>query len=185
MPIQITCPSCSRQLRVPDNLVGQYVKCPGCEKTFTASVEEGGPAKESLREDAPASRQSDEQSYKPADAPPPARTRPRPPRDDDDFDDDRPSRRGRRDFAPHRGTLILVLGILSLVGAGMFTGIPAWILGNHDMKEIREGRMDPEGESNTNIGRILGMVSTIISVVTLLGVGGCCCFGGFMGAMGK
>jgi hypothetical protein len=68
---------------------------------------------------------------------------------------------------PHRGTLILVLGILSLVGCGIFTGIPAWIMGNADLKEIRSGAMDKEGEQLTNIGRILGMVSTILTVVVM------------------
>ena len=63
----------------------------------------------------------------------------------------------RKDSAavkPHRGTLILVLGILSLVGCGIFTGIPAWIMGNNDMKEIRAGTMDPAGEQMTNIGKL-------------------------------
>ncbi len=66
---------------------------------------------------------------------------------------------------PHRGTLILVLGILSLVGCSIFTGIPAWIMGNNDMKEIRAGTMDPAGEQLTNIGKILGMVSCGLTLV--------------------
>jgi hypothetical protein len=69
---------------------------------------------------------------------------------------------------PHRGTLILVLGILSLAGCGIFTGIPAWIMGNGDLKKIRAGTMDKEGESLTNIGRILGMISTILTLVVLV-----------------
>jgi len=36
MPIQTTCPSCGRPLRVPDNLIGANVKCPGCQTTFLA-----------------------------------------------------------------------------------------------------------------------------------------------------
>jgi hypothetical protein len=66
---------------------------------------------------------------------------------------------------PHRGTLILVLGILSLAGCTIFTGIPAWIMGNNDLKEMRAGTMDPEGQQLTNIGKILGMVSCILTVV--------------------
>ena len=79
---------------------------------------------------------------------------------------------------PHRGTLILVLGILSLVCCTIFTGIPAWIMGNGDLKEIRAGRMDPAGETLTNVGRILGMVScglfilSVIVQVILLATGG-------------
>lgn len=34
----ISCPDCSRKLRVPENLLGQMVKCPGCGVTFTAPV---------------------------------------------------------------------------------------------------------------------------------------------------
>jgi predicted Zn finger-like uncharacterized protein len=38
MPNTIHCPSCSRELRVPDELIGKKVKCPACATTFTASV---------------------------------------------------------------------------------------------------------------------------------------------------
>ena len=70
---------------------------------------------------------------------------------------------------PHRGTLILVLGILSLVGCGIFTGIPAWIMGKNDLKEMDAATMDPEGRQLTNIGKILGMVSCILTVVMICG----------------
>src|SRR5262249_50877236 len=163
MPIQISCPQCQRQLRVPDNLVGQLVKCPSCQNTFTAeAVESRPPRDESIREE----HESPVEDRANDDEP---RRRPR--RDDDEFDD-RPSRRRRGEYRePHRGTLILVLGILSLTGLGILTGIPAWIMGNADMAKIRAGTMDPEGESNTNIGRILGMVSTIIFLVTVIPFG--------------
>jgi len=38
MPNTIHCPSCGRELRVPDELIGKKVKCPACATTFTASV---------------------------------------------------------------------------------------------------------------------------------------------------
>ena len=168
MPIQLTCPACQRQLRVPDNLVGQMVKCPGCKEAFKAVVEEAPP------EPPPSRRPPDDDDRYRDEAPPPERRVSR--RDDDDLDegdDDRGERRSRRrsrrNLTPHRGTLILVLGILGLAGCGIFTAIPAWVMGNGDLKEIRAGRMDPEGESQTNIGRILGMVSTILTAVILLG----------------
>jgi hypothetical protein len=33
----VACPTCRRPLRVPNTLLGQLVKCPACEQTFTAS----------------------------------------------------------------------------------------------------------------------------------------------------
>ena len=65
---------------------------------------------------------------------------------------------------PHRGTLILVFGILGIIVCGIFAPI-AWIMGNADISEIRAGTMDPSGEQLTNIGRILGMVGTILIVL--------------------
>jgi hypothetical protein len=64
--------------------------------------------------------------------------------------------------------VILVPGILSLVMAGPILGPIAWIMGNSDLKEIRAGRMDPEGESQTNAGRICGMIATILSISGLV-----------------
>jgi predicted Zn finger-like uncharacterized protein len=36
MPEITSCPSCQRKLKVPDNLLGQSVKCPSCGMTFKA-----------------------------------------------------------------------------------------------------------------------------------------------------
>src|SRR5262245_54703049 len=43
MPFLTNCPSCSRQLRVPDALAGRNVKCPDCGTTFPAGAS-GEPA---------------------------------------------------------------------------------------------------------------------------------------------
>jgi hypothetical protein len=68
---------------------------------------------------------------------------------------------------PHRGTLILVLGILGLVVCGPL-GIAAWIMGKNDLGEMDAGLMDPEGRSLTNAGRICGIIATILLAVGLL-----------------
>ncbi len=68
---------------------------------------------------------------------------------------------------PHRGALILVLGILSLVVCGVL-GIPAWVMGNKDLREIDAGAMDPAGRGNTNAGRICGMIGTILGILEIL-----------------
>src|SRR5262245_4470459 len=98
MPLVVECPSCGKKLSVPDQLVGQVVRCADCAGTFTAqrrspsSVPSRGPERRE-RDDGP---------------------------DEDDDRYERPSRRRsrRRDggdyFAPHRGGLIMTLGIISL-----------------------------------------------------------------------
>ena len=75
--------------------------------------------------------------------------------------------RNIQSLAPHRGGLILVMGILSFAVCGVF-GIVAWIMGNKDLAEMRAGRMDPSGEGMTQIGRIIGMVVVLLNVVSLL-----------------
>ncbi|HJM96228.1 MAG TPA: DUF4190 domain-containing protein [Candidatus Marinimicrobia bacterium] len=66
---------------------------------------------------------------------------------------------------PHRGSTILVLGILSLFFCGIFTGIPAWVMGKGDLGKIRAGSMDPAGKGSTNAGMVCGMISCIINLV--------------------
>jgi hypothetical protein len=169
----ISCPQCARKLRAPDDLLGRPVKCPTCGTTFTAELprppaapipvrEEDRPGREERRPPGrPAGRYDD--------------------RDEDDRDeDDRSplgpppsarSRRGpRRDAVPHRGPLILVLGILSLVFCWTWLmpivlGPIAWIMGHNDLREMRAGRMDPDGQGMTNAGMICGVISTILGAL--------------------
>jgi hypothetical protein len=68
---------------------------------------------------------------------------------------------------PHRGTLILVLGILSLTVCNIFTGIPAWIMGKGDLEKIKGGIMDPEGVGMTKAGMICGIISTILGLLCI------------------
>lgn len=68
---------------------------------------------------------------------------------------------------PHRGNLILVLGILSLVLCAPL-GIPAWIMGSGDLKQMDAGAMDPSGRSVTNAGRICGIIGTILMALGLV-----------------
>jgi hypothetical protein len=144
MPEIISCPSCQRKLQVPESLLGQDVQCPTCGATFVGTAN-GAP---------PVSRRE------PSSYPPPA---PRPQRRDDS---DR--RRPRRDLAPHRGSTVLTLGILSLVILPIVFGPIAWSMGHSDMREIRAGRMDPEGEGSTNAGKICGMIGTILGIVGIV-----------------
>jgi hypothetical protein len=65
---------------------------------------------------------------------------------------------------PHRGTLILVLGILGLVVCGPLA-IVAWVLGAGDLKQIDAGTMDPAGRGLTQAGKICGIVGTILLII--------------------
>lgn len=75
---------------------------------------------------------------------------------------------GRRG-EPHRGTTILVLGILGLVMCPIL-GIAAWVMGRADMPKIDAGQMDPEGRGNTQAGMICGIIATVFLVLQLLAV---------------
>lgn len=70
---------------------------------------------------------------------------------------------------PHRGTLVLVLGILGIVLCGI-CGIVAWVMGRSDLKEMDAGLMDPSGRGVTNAGKICGIVGTILMGLGLLWV---------------
>jgi hypothetical protein len=69
---------------------------------------------------------------------------------------------------PHRGALILVLGILSLVVCAPL-GFFAWVMGNTDLREIRAGRMDPTGEGLVSAGRIIGIIGAVLFIVQICG----------------
>jgi len=65
---------------------------------------------------------------------------------------------------PHRGGLILALGILGLVCC-FICGIIAWVMGSNDLKEMSAGRMDAAGQGLTQAGKICGMISVILQIL--------------------
>ena len=67
---------------------------------------------------------------------------------------------------PHRGSVVLTLGILGLLIC-VICGIIAWVMGNNDLREMAAGRMDRSGEGMTKAGKILGMIATILCLVVL------------------
>lgn len=65
-----------------------------------------------------------------------------------------------------RGTLILVLGILSIVCCGLFAGIPAIIMGKSALDESKTANY-----SNTGLikaGFICGIIGTCLSVIGII-----------------
>jgi hypothetical protein len=99
---------------------------------------------------------------------------------DNDYDDER--RYIRRDLLPHRGSLILTLGIISIAGGtigavvcGIFSGligiglgITAVVMGRGDLRQIDTGSMDPDGRGHTKAGVICGFVGIGLGVLVLL-----------------
>ncbi|MGH7994377.1 MAG: DUF4190 domain-containing protein [Limisphaerales bacterium] len=68
---------------------------------------------------------------------------------------------------PHRGTLILVLGILGLVVRAPLA-IAAWVMGSGDLKQIDAGTMDPSGRGTTQAGKICGIIGTILLIIGII-----------------
>ena len=168
----VACPSCQRQLQVPGQYLGQKVQCPECRHMFVATTttvstqplptSSASPAAGSTEKSKPRRYDDDDET--------PRRRRDFDD-DDDDFEDFHPPRRLRNRFTPHRGGLIMALGLVALVGGMSFCapaliGPVAWALGSWDLREIRAGRMDPEGEGMTRAGQVCGIVA---SVMLLLG----------------
>ncbi|MFW2514135.1 DUF4190 domain-containing protein [Demequina sp. SO4-13] len=61
------------------------------------------------------------------------------------------------------GTISLVLGIVGILCCGLFTGIPAIIVGNNSKKAQAQGLA-----TNGNLGQvgfILGIIATVLSVL--------------------
>ena len=175
----VTCPACDKKLQVPEDFFGKTVQCPECKQQFLAQAT-GAPA--TATQSAPA-------GSVPAWEKPPGRDLARVPddeprrrssRDYDEDEEDRPRRRRTRDdeddhdrrrrrrLTPHRGGMILAFGILSLFVLPIVFGPMAWFMGNADLQAMRSGYMDPSGESQTNTGRILGMLATIMQIVGLV-----------------
>jgi len=65
---------------------------------------------------------------------------------------------------PHRGGLILVLGLVGIIMGCPIFSLMAWVMGSGDLREMRSGRMDRSGEGLTQAGQILGMIPSILFI---------------------
>jgi predicted Zn finger-like uncharacterized protein len=193
MALVVDCPSCTRRLRLPDDLLGRMVRCASCGNTFEAQASAAPnppptpapelPAREDLvfNDSEPCPRCGE---AVPAGA---ARCL-RCGQPFDEEEEDQSWERGvRRDSEPHRSGLLLTLGVVSIVCgalgtaffccapvaalflvAGFSCGIPAWVMGHRDLAKMRAGEMDPRGEGVAYGGRICGIIGTILNIVGLL-----------------
>lgn len=67
-----------------------------------------------------------------------------------------------------KSTLILVLGILSIVCCGLFTGIPAIIMGRQAQQEIESSGGALGGAGKVKAGFICGIIGTVLSVIGIV-----------------
>jgi len=86
----------------------------------------------------------------------------------------------RRDCEPHRGPLLLVLGTVSLIFGVLgfwlqFMALPdaplglvVWLLAWRDLRRMRAGRMDPDGETATSYACRFGFGGALASIFVLL-----------------
>jgi predicted Zn finger-like uncharacterized protein len=173
MAIQIACPSCAAQLHLPENLLGSEVRCPTCQTIFMAQAPPPPSAP-------PGSVDAAVQTGPSA---PSAPTR-RPEYEDRAYDEDYHQRYYGGHYVPARGGIWLGLGIASLAALplgiclqpfvfgciSLGLGLTAMLMGSRDLKRIRKGEMDPQGEGLTKAGWVCGIIGTILGgLMTLCG----------------
>lgn len=152
----VGCPKCGRKLAIPEEFAGRDVQCPSCSNQFRATApppmaQPVGPYEHSGNRESDA-RWDDETGA--------AQRR--------YADGQRPIDIARRDYQPNRASAVLILGILSLVICGPILGPIAWVMGSTDLRQMREGRMDPSGEGLTRAGMVCGIVATAFSILMIL-----------------
>ena len=177
MAIEFKCQSCQKTLRVPDEFAGRKAKCPNCQMIL--QVPDGSETVEPLEEQPPiasppddfadsSSSSSPQPSYGRSSAPnlsPFASSNPygRPPSQP-------PYRNQYSGGLPHRGGLILGLGIGSIVTCNMcfILGTLSLVLGLIDLKAMKAGQMDSRGYGLTLTGTIMGGVMTVVAAIYVL-----------------
>lgn len=179
MPLTIKCPNCMRALDVPDEAAGKLVRCPGCQEAFAlASPSAISPSTEGVTAQPlpPASWDQDGERRRREEAEAAERRR----REVEDYDRYRSEPMIIGSDAPgmpHRGAVILTLGILSLC---FFCFFPvSWVLGgvaismaNTDLMQIARRHMDPAGRGITQTGKTLATIGVSFATIWFLFV--CC-----------
>ena len=177
MPIEFHCPHCDKLLRTPDNKAGVRANCPGCGQLVTVpqvsspdDQHESGQTFVDIDDDSTVEDRADRRSS----------TR----RKDDcpHCGESAPGsgkrcrhcgellnqgRQSSSHLKAHRGTVILIFGILSWVCCFPF-GIAAWVMANQDLNEMDSGAMDPEGRGLTMAGKIVGIVSIVLNLLGIV-----------------
>ncbi len=73
---------------------------------------------------------------------------------------------GQQQSASTQAITSLVLGILGIFCCGLLAPV-AWYLGSQEVKAIREGRAPLAGEGLAKAGMIMGIIGTILFLLSL------------------
>lgn len=142
MAIEFSCSQCGATLRVPEQHAGKMAACPNCKSVN--SIPEASTIAAATPIAASANVYAKPVPNNPYGTPgyPAAHQ------------------------TPHRGGLILALGIVSLMCNFMLIpSILAWVWGRSDLQQIRAGQMDRTGEGLTQAGMIIGIIMTCIPLI--------------------
>jgi hypothetical protein len=74
----------------------------------------------------------------------------------------------RRRLRPHRAGSILTLGILGILCCQILGPI-AWAMGQSDLRQMDAGTMDQSGRNMTQVGMILGIIATVLLILSVAG----------------
>jgi hypothetical protein len=170
MSIETICTGCSRKLRVADEHAGKKARCPSCGTIYSV------PASSFAQEPDASFEQPDTGSS----VYPPPSPGGAPVEGANPFARDPGTAPAGASFPhiraestrfqrPHRGGMILALGIMSLCcNICLIPGICAWMMGQSDLSQMTAGRMDPRGRGMTQAGMILGIIGTILGVLGVI-----------------
>lgn len=188
MPIEFSCQNCQKTLRVPSEFGGRKARCPNCQSVnviIDPAAQAGDAASQidSVADPAAGSSPSFPQSNPGlgnVSASPSGEM-------DTTHEPYQPTQQGtssnpfsspvysaanpahqNHSRNPHRGGLILTLGILSIVcNVCLVPGILAVIFGWTDLKKMDHGQMDREGHGLTMAGLIMGSIMTVLALLVV------------------
>lgn len=154
MAIDFVCPGCRNRLRVPDEHAGKQAQCPECLQISQVpylSVD-GQPLADEppvvAAGPGPDPRLGPGNPYAPHQATSPPAV---------------------GYLRPHRGTLLLVLGVVSICcPCGHLLGIVPIVMANADLAAMARGEMDPSGSGLTQAARILGIIALVLMAVAVV-----------------
>ena len=215
MPIQFRCNSCQKLLKVPDDSGGKGCKCPHCGEQMkvplpSTPVAPGPAAQVPVPSNpvvppgsVPGTPAQGPGTSIPSSAGTPQSSYPMPPgypgkpthgthnpysAPQSTPGPQVPMMGGGQMKLPHRGGLIVGLGVTSLISGlvtvlmcpccapigllttvvALSTGIPAWIMASQDVKSMHRGTMDASGIGSTKTGKVCAIIGIVMCVIGIV-----------------